>query len=133
MDKLLITIVFGFISGCALFNAYTMAKFDANEYHLATSISSRAEISAVDCDDRLLMKTNAAELLYTATEFKNYAANIPHNEESINMSEALLKEVQGLSARYKTEEVSTYYCTTKMQIIERSAKIIQTTLGAKPR
>ena len=49
------------------------------------------------------------------------------------MSKSLLAEVQGMSERYETTNPSVAYCTTKMNIIERSAKTIQFVLGVKPR
>ena len=134
MKKLLLVVLFSTLSGCALFDAYNMAGFDSNEYQLATEIRSMAEVSIKDCGNTVLMTPNVDSMLYVATEFKNYTSSIPHNEEATNMSKTLLLVVQGLSESYKTNSSpSEVYCTTKMSIIERSAKTIQTVLGTKPR
>ena len=133
MKKLLLIVLFTTLSGCAMFDAYNMAGFDANEYQLATNVRSKAEISKTDCPDVALTRRNVSSILNVATEFKNYTSSIPHNEEATDMSKNLLLEVQGLSDRYKTTEPSLAYCTTKMSIIDRSAKTIQTVLGTKPR
>ena len=133
MRKLILVLLFTTLSGCAMLDAYNMAGFDANEYQLATEVRTMAEVSKKDCSDNILMIPNVNSLLYVATEFKNYTSSIPHNEEATNMSNSLLLEVQGLSDRYKTSVPSLAYCFTKMNIIERSAKTIQTVLGTKPR
>lgn len=133
MKKLLLITLFATLSGCALIDAYNMAGFDANEYQLASQIRSIAEVSVKDCGDGVVMRPNVSNLLYVATEFKNYTSSIPHNEEAFNMSKSLLAEVQGMSERYETTNPSVAYCTTKMNIIERSAKTIQFVLGVKPR
>jgi hypothetical protein len=133
MKRLILIVLFATLSGCAMLDAYNMAGFDANEYQLATKVRSKAEISKTDCPDVALTRRNVSSILSVATEFKNYTASIPHNEEATNMSKSLLLEVQGLSDRYKTTTPSVPYCFTKMNIIERSAKTIQTVLGTKPR
>ena len=133
MKRLILVLMFTTLSGCAMLDAYNMAGFDANEYQLATKVRSKAEISKTDCPDVALTRRNVSSILSVATEFKNYTSSIPHNEEATDMSKNLLLEVQGLSDRYKTAEPSVTYCNTKMSIIERSAKTIQTVLGTKPR
>jgi hypothetical protein len=133
MKRIIIIALFATLSGCALFDAYNMAGFDANEYQLATEIRSMAEISPKDCGDGVLMRPNVESLLYVSTQFKNYTSSIPNNEEAFSMSKSLLAEVQGMSERYKTTNPSVAYCTTKLSIIERSAKTIQFVLGVKPR
>ena len=133
MKKVLMVVFLTTLSGCAVFDAVTMAGFDANEYQLVTEVKTMAELAKQDCDDPSLMKITSTRLLFVTTEFKNYSTNIPNNGDSTRMSELLLKEVKGLSERYKNEEVSVYYCTSKMSIIERTAKTIQIVIGVKPR
>ena len=133
MKKILIVLLVATLSGCAMLDAYNMAKFDSNEYQLAAKVRTIAEVAKADCSDASLMKGNANTLLIAATEFKNFTANIIHNEEALSMAKNLLLEVKGLQERYKKEGVSEYYCTTKMTIIEQSATTVQTALGAKPR
>ena len=38
MKKLLIVLLFATLSGCAMLDAYNMAKFDSNEYQLAAKV-----------------------------------------------------------------------------------------------
>ena len=121
------------LSGCALYNAYFMARFDNNEYALINKIRTEANLGAAKCGKPEVVEV-VDRMWYTAVEFRNYGQSIPHNEEVITMGNELAEIVKGLSDRYHgTEPVSMFYCTTKFSAIERNAVNIQNVVGKKPR
>jgi hypothetical protein len=121
------------LSGCALYDAYFMARFDNNEYALINRIRTEANLGASKCGKPEVVGI-VDHLWYTAVEFRNYGQSIPHNEEVIKMGNELAEIVKGLSDRYHgTEPVSMLYCTTKFSSIERNAVNIQNVVGKKPR
>ena len=134
MKKLIPLVLTLMLSGCFAIDAMLMSKYDSSEYALIASLSSIAEVGNSECSDPVQMKVTAYSLLIKATEFKNYTADIPNNVESIKMSSEIFTMVKGLSDRYNSGDlVSVAYCTSKMTIIERTSKTIQTAIGTKPR
>jgi len=133
MKKLLLIPLIVLLSSCALYNAYTTAHFDNNEYKLINDIRTMSNLSASKCG-----KTEAAaavdEIYSTTLQFKNYGEYIPHNEETHKAAVELEAIVKDLRDRYrKPEPVAMFYCTTKFATIERNAVKIQNIVGAKPR
>jgi hypothetical protein len=121
------------LSGCALYDAYFMARFDNNEYLLINKIRTEANLGAAKCGKPEVVEV-VDKMYYTTVEFKNYGQSIPHNEEVVKMGNELAEIVKGLSDRYHgTEPVSMFYCTTKFSSIERNAVNIQNVVGKKPR
>lgn len=121
------------LSGCALFDAYFMARFDNNEYALINKIRTEANLGAAKCGKPEVVAV-VDNIYRTSIEFRNYGQSIPHNEEVIRMGNELAEIVKGLSDRYHgTEPVSMMYCTTKFSSIERNAVNIQNVVGKKPR
>ena len=121
------------LSGCALYDAYFMARFDNNEYGLINRIRTEANLGASKCG-KPEVKEVVDRMWYSAVEFRNYSQSIPHNEEATKMGSELAEIVKGLSDRYHgTEPVSMMYCTTKFSAIERNAVNIQNVIGKKPR
>jgi hypothetical protein len=121
------------LSGCALYDAYFMARFDNNEYSLINRIRTQANLGAAKCGKPEVV-AEVDSIWRTAVEFRNYGQSIPHNEEVIKMGNELAEIVKGLSDRYHgTEPVSMGYCTTKFSSIERNAVNIQNIVGKKPR
>lgn len=122
------------LSGCAVVDAYFMAKFDSNEYQLINQIKSASEVNSSNCDDRERMN-NVVEYIYVkGTEFKNYTVDIPHNEKANTLALELYQIITGLHNRYADpKKISATYCKTKLFAIEESAKTIHEVIGDKPR
>jgi hypothetical protein len=134
MKKLLVAFLLASsLSGCALYDAYFMARFDNNEYSLINKIRTEANLGAAKCGKPEVVAV-VDSMYRTSVEFRNYGQSIPHNEEVIKMGNELAEIVKGLSDRYHgTEPVSMMYCTTKFSSIERNAVNIQNVVGKKPR
>ena len=121
------------LSGCAVYDAYFMARFDNNEYALINRIRTEANLGSAKCGSPEVI--NVVDTMWrTAVEFRNYGQSIPHNEPVIKMGNELAEIVKGLSDRYHgSEPVSMLYCTSKFSSIERNAVNIQNIVGRKPR
>ena len=134
MKKLLLSLlVISSLSGCALYDAYFMAKFDNNEYMLINKVRTEANLGAAKCG-KPEMQSIVDSIYATTVEFKNYSQSIPRNEDATRLGTELANIVKGVSDRYKTgEPVSMLYCTTKMGSIERNATTVQNVIGKKPR
>jgi hypothetical protein len=133
MKKLLLIALISLLPGCALYDAYFMARFDNNEYALINRIRTEANLGAAKCGKPEVVVV-VDRLWATSVEFRNYTQSIPHNEEATKMGSELAEIVKGLSERYHgTEPVSMMYCTTKFSGIERNAVNIQNVIGKKPR
>lgn len=133
MKKLILALAILSLNGCALYDAYFMAKYDNNEYMLINRIRTQANLGAAKCGKPEVV-AEVDGIWRTTVELKNYSQSIPHNEEATKMSSELAEIVKGLSDRYKgTEPVSMMYCTTKFASIERNAVTIQNVIGKKPR
>jgi hypothetical protein len=132
MKKLLVLIPLLF-SGCALYDAYFMAKFDVNEYQYITRIRTQAQLGSAKCGTADVIE-NVKYIHAVAKEFKNYAEKIPHNENAYNLATTLTEVTSDLYTRYQSDKPpSAVYCKAKFAAIERSSENIQTVIGAKPR
>ena len=133
MKKLLLIALVALLPGCAVYDAYFMARFDTNEYKLINSIRTQANLGAAKCGKPEVV--GIVDNMYaTAIEFRNYGQSIPHNEEAYRLGTELANIVKGVSDRYHSgEPVSMMYCTTKFASIERNAVIVQNVIGKKPR
>ena len=133
MKKLLVILAVWGLSGCALLDAWNMARFDNNEYMLINRVRTQANLGAAKCGKPEVVE-EVDSIWRTTVELKNYTQSIPNNQEATKMSAELAEIVKGLSDRYKgTEPVSMMYCTTKFSSIERNAVTIQNVIGKKPR
>ena len=133
MKKYLLALLL-FLPGCAMVDAYFMAKFDPNEYLLVDEIRSVAETTPRYCEDRQRMEKVVSHLFLSATKLKNYSSNIPDNEKTVVMTDELYEEVYKLDKRYEyPDKISTSYCKMKLSIIEKSSETIQQVMGSKPR
>lgn len=122
------------LSGCALLDAYLMAGYDSNEYALVNKIKTKAELSVDDCKDVKKSKENADILYFTAVELKNFATNIPRNEDTTKLAGNLVELTkQGRDLYVKDSNVSETFCKLKLQQIGRSAEVAQKVIGKKPR
>lgn len=128
----LITLVL-VLNGCALIDAYRMARFDNNEYMLVNRVRTQASI-AVDLCESPKIKQSVDKVYASSLELKNYSASIPENQETIKMTAELAEIAKGLNERYdNNDEVSPAYCKVKFKSIENNASTIQKVIGAKPR
>jgi hypothetical protein len=134
MKKLLI-IIFAFsLSGCTLFDAYFMAKYDTNEYFIVNDIKTKAQVAEENCGNQLLVVTQVNDLYIKTLEFKNFTSHIPRNKDTDNMSTKLLTLTKDTRDYFnKAEKISPIFCKAKLQQIVKSADTIQHVLGSKPR
>jgi hypothetical protein len=134
MKRLLIALSVVALNGCALYDAYMMTGYDANEYLIITEIRTNAGISKLQCDDAVVSRLNAMAISNKTSLFQNYEEQIPRNNNGINASRELNKIAQGLKDRYNTNSpVSPVFCKLKFESIENSAKTIQHVIGNRPR
>ena len=137
MKKLLYVVLFSMLSGCAsvqgLYEAYTMAKFDVNEYQYIARIRTHAQLGSPLCGT-LDVKEHVKYIFVVAQEYKNYAELIPDNENSFKLATTLTQITDDFAKKYQNNETpSVVYCKAKFMAIERSSENIQRVIGAKPR
>ncbi len=134
MKKTLIILFSLSLSGCALFDAYFMAKYDTTEYALVNEIKTRAQVAEENCGNQILVITQMNELYIKALEFKNFTTHIPRNKDADNMSTKLFTLTKDARDYFnKAEKISPIFCKSKMQQIVKSADTIQHVIGSKPR
>ena len=133
--KRIFIVLFAFsLSGCALFDAYFMAKYDTNEYFIVNDIKTKAQVAEENCNNQLLVVTQVNDLYIKALEFKNFTSHIPRNKDTDNMSTKLLTLTKDTRDYFnKAEKISPIFCKAKLQQIVKSADTIQHVLGSKPR
>ena len=131
---LLVCICVTQLSGCALFDAYFMAKYDTTEYSLVNQIKTKAQVAEENCGNHILVIIQVNELYNNALEFKNFTMHIPHNEDATKLSAKLFTLTKDTRDYFnKTEKISPIFCKVRLQQIEKSADTIQQALGSKPR
>jgi hypothetical protein len=135
MKKLIVVaIISTSLSGCALWDAYMMAGYDTTEYALVNRIKTQADLYAEDCKDSNKSKQNLDSLYFTTIELKNFATNIPRNEDTTKLAGNLVELAkQGKELYVKSPNVSETFCKLKLQQIGRSAEVAQKVIGKKPR
>ena len=121
------------ISGCALWDAYFMAPYDANEYMLITEIRTNAIQYRRQCDNPITAPVNAQALANRTELYEKYEEQIPRNENGIKASRALNEIAQGLNTAYVKGPVSATFCRLKYNNIEHSAELIQRVTAGRPR
>jgi hypothetical protein len=133
MKKLVLVSLILLLNGCALIDAYRMARFDNVEYALVNQIRTQAQLAVTDCGTDLVYSP-IDEIYFKTVELRNYSAHIPRNEETVKMTVALHEIVKGLKDRYASdEEVSVKYCELKFNNIEKATANMQKVIGDKPR
>jgi len=131
--KFLIAGLFLLLPGCALYDAYFMAKFDVNEYQYITRIRTHSQVGVGKCGTPEVIENVKAIYMY-AQEYKNYAEKIPHNENSFQLASTLTQITEEFYKRYQGKDLpGATYCRAKFAAIERSSENIQTVLGTKPK
>ena len=134
MKRILIVLFAFSLSGCALFDAYFMAKYDTNEYFIVNDIKTKAQVAEENCGNHILVVTQVNELYIKALEFKNFTTHIPRNKDTDNMSTKLLTLTKDTRDYFnKAEKISPIFCKAKLQQVVKSADTIQHVIGSKPR
>jgi hypothetical protein len=134
MKKLFVFSLILLLNGCALYDAYFMAKYDTTEYSLVNQIKTKAQVAEENCNNQILVITQVNELYNNALEFKNFTVYIPHNEDTVKMSAKLFTLAKDTRDYFnKSEKISPIFCKAKLQQIEKSADTIQHAIGSKPR
>ena len=121
------------ISGCALWDAYFMAPYDANEYMQITEIRALAGQYRKQCDNPVLAPQNAQAIANRTDLFEKYEELIPRNDNGYKAARALNEITQGLNAAYVKGPVSAVFCKLKYNNIEHSAELIQRVTAGRPR
>lgn len=117
------------LSGCAVYNAFFMAKYDNNEYELVTHIRTIAQ--TVDCENNISLIDSSDQVWFLSNELVNYTQYQPRNEKSNEMAVNLNSIAKGLHD--KNGKMSKLYCEEKFNIIKTSAEDIQRVTGSRPR
>jgi len=134
MKKLLLTLFVLNLSGCAVYDAVTMTKYDPNEYLLISEIRVDARHYAKGCNNPVMNQPNALAMANKTELFEAYSENLPSNGDGAKAAKALNEIAQGLVAQYNTgAPVSPFFCKLKFEGIEHSADTIQHVLGNRPR
>ena len=133
MKRLLLVCAIFALSGCAVIDAYFMAKYDTNEYALINDIKTKAQVAEENCSNNLLVTTQVNELYIKSLEFKNFETHIPRNEDSIKLSNKLLILTKDAKDQFNKSAVSNFYCKAKLEQIVKSADTMQQAIGKKPR
>jgi hypothetical protein len=133
MKRLLLVCAIFALSGCTVFDAYFMAKYDTNEYALINDIKTKAQVAEENCSNNLLVTTQVNELYIKSLEFKNFATHIPRNEDSIKLSNKLLILTKDAKDQFNKSAVSNFYCKAKLEQIVKSTDTMQQAIGKKPR
>ena len=135
MKKLLLSIFLATtLSGCALFDAYFMAKYDTIEYALTNKVRTLSELAVEDCKDQSKSKDNFEGLYFISVELRNFTQYIPDNPDAHKLAGNLVELTkQGREMYVKGTGVSEGFCRIKLQQINRSAEVAQKVIGKKPR
>jgi hypothetical protein len=121
------------VSGCALWDAYFMAPYDANEYMLITEIRVDAGQYREQCGNPVLAPVNAEAMARKTNLYEKYSQQIPRNENGYKSAQALNEIAQGLNTAYSKGSVSATFCRLKYVSIENSAMLIQRVTAGRPR
>jgi hypothetical protein len=134
MKKLLVAVLATFgLSGCAVWDAYFMAKFDSNEYQYITRIRTHAQLGGPKCGTPEVID-HVKYIYIAANEYQNYAEMIPRNQNSFDLAKTLTDITDEFYKKYQSDKPpSVVYCKAKFAAIERSSENIQKVIGAKPR
>jgi Glu-tRNA(Gln) amidotransferase subunit E-like FAD-binding protein len=134
MKKVILALAVYMLSGCALYDAYFMAKYDTNEYAAITQLRTQAEVAQESCADKKKTEQHINEMFITATYFKNFTQLRARNDDTSTIAYNLFLITEQLKKHYeKNETVSAAYCKLKMQQVEKNAISSQKIIGAKPR
>ena len=133
MKRIALALSTALLSSCALWDAYFMAPYDANEYMLITEIRTNAVIYREQCANPVLAPVNAQAMANRTLLYERYEENIPRNENGFRAARALNEITQGLNTAYAKGAVSPTFCRLKYNNIEHSAELIQRVTAGRPR
>ena len=122
-----------FLTSCALWDAYFMAPYDANEYMLITEIRVTAIQYRRQCDNPVLAPVNAQAMANRTELYEKYEEQIPRNVNGLRSAQALNEISQGLNTAYTKGAVSAVFCKLKYNNIEHAAELIQQVTAGRPR
>jgi len=121
------------LTSCALWDAYMMAPYDANEYLQITEIRTNAIQYRRQCDNPVLAPVNAQSMANRTELYEKYQEQIPRNANGFKSAQALNEIAQGLNSAYVKGPVSSMFCKLKYNNIEHSAELIQRVTAGRPR
>ena len=121
------------LTGCAVWDAYFMAPYDANEYLQITEIRVVAGQYRQQCDNFQASAVNAQDITRRTIMFERYSEYIPRNENGYRAARALNEIAQGLGVAYSKGIVSATYCRLKYNSLEQAAELIQRVTAGRPR
>jgi hypothetical protein len=121
------------LTSCALWDAYMMAPYDANEYLQITEIRASAGQYRKQCDNSVMAPVNAQVVANRTDLFEKYEELIPRNDNGYRAARALNEIAQGLNTAYTKGPVSPVFCKLKYNNIEHSAELIQRVTAGRPR
>ena len=133
MKKLMIAMCAALLTSCALWDAYMMAPYDANEYLLITEIRVTAGQYRQQCDSFNQSAVNAQNMVNRTQLYERYVEHIPRNDNGTRAARALNEIAQGLNTAYAKGIVSATFCRLKYNNIEHSAELIQRVTAGRPR
>ena len=121
------------LTSCAIWDAYMMAPYDANEYLQITEIRTNAIQYRRQCDNPILAQVNAQAMANRTELYEKYQEQIPRNANGFKAAQALNEISQGLNTAYGRGPVSSMFCKLKYNNIEHSAELIQRVTAGRPR
>ena len=133
MKRILLAALALSLTSCAVWDAYMMAPYDANEYMMITEIRTNAIQYRRQCDNPMLAPANAQAMANRTELYEKYEEQIPRNDNGIKSSKALNEISQGLNTAYVKGPVSSMFCKLKYNNIEHSAELIQRVTAGRPR
>lgn len=133
MKRIFLAAVALSLTSCAVWDAYFMAPYDANEYMLITEIRTTAIQYRRQCDNPVLSPINAQAMANRTELYEKYEEQIPRNENGLKSSQALNEIAQGLNTAYTKGPVSAVFCKLKYNNIEHGAELIQRVTAGRPR
>jgi hypothetical protein len=133
MKKILLAVFALSLTSCALWDAYFMAPYDANEYLLITQIRVEAGQYREQCANAVVAPTNAEAMARKTNLYEKYSEQIPRNQNGHKSAQALNEIAQGLNTAYGQGPVGATFCRLKYASIENSATLIQRVTAGRPR
>jgi hypothetical protein len=133
MKRIFVAVFALSLVSCALWDAYMMAPYDANEYLQITEIRVTAGQYKRQCDNPNLAVANAQSIANRTDLFEKYEELIPRNDNGFRAAQALNEIAQGLNNAYAKGTVSSVFCRLKYNNIEHSAELIQRVTAGRPR
>ena len=133
MKRILLAFFALSLTSCALWDAYMMAPYDANEYLQITEVRTNAIQYQRQCDNPILAQANAQAMANRTELYEKYQEQIPRNANGFKAAQALNEIAQGLNSAYTKGPVSPVFCRLKYNNIEHSAELIQRVTAGRPR